>query len=38
MKREATYLSIASIVAALLLALLVTAPARAAAPIINSRP
>ena len=37
MKREATYLSIASIVAALLLALLVTAPARAAAPIINDQ-
>ncbi len=37
MKREATYLSIASIVAALLLALLVSAPARAAAPIVNDQ-
>ena len=37
MKREATYLSIASIVAALLLALLVSAPARAAAPIVNNQ-
>lgn len=37
MKREATYLSIASIVAALLLALLVSAPARAGAPIVNNQ-
>ena len=37
MKREATYLTIVSIVAALLLALVVTAPARAVAPIVGNQ-
>ncbi|HQF71684.1 MAG TPA: cadherin repeat domain-containing protein, partial [Promineifilum sp.] len=35
MKRQATYLSIASVVAAFLLALIVTTPTRAAAPLIT---
>ena len=37
MKRQATYLSIASVVAAFLLALIMTTPTRAAAPIINNQ-
>ena len=37
MKREATYLTIVSVVAALLLALVVTAPARAVAPIVGNQ-